>query len=124
MHSYLVSLIALLPQVQAWVRDDDVGRLPAMGWNSWNAYHCEIDDTKFLSAAQKLVDSGLKDAGYTYVNIDDCWQDKNSRDSDGHLVPNATRFPDGISGLAAKVNSMGLKLGIYNTAGQRYVPTE
>ncbi|KAL7793099.1 glycoside hydrolase family 27 protein [Trichoderma ceciliae] len=96
--------------------DGDIGKVPSLGWNSWNAYHCDIDESKFLSAAEVIVSSGLLDAGYEYVNIDDCWSMKDGR-VDGHIAPNTTRFPDGIDGLAQKVHAMGLKLGIYSTAG-------
>ncbi|MBP3967413.1 alpha-galactosidase [Paenibacillus lignilyticus] len=66
--------------------------------------------------ADYLVSSGLKDAGYTYVNIDDCWQ-THSRDAQGRLVPDPAKFPDGIKGTADYVHSKGLKLGIYEDAG-------
>jgi alpha-galactosidase len=95
--------------------DGHTGRLPTLGWNSWNAYHCDIDQIKFLSAANALVDTGLRDAGYNYVNIDDCWSMQDGR-ADGHLVPNTTRFPYGIKGLADNVHSMGLNIGIYSCA--------
>ncbi|KAL7928519.1 glycoside hydrolase family 27 protein [Trichoderma chlorosporum] len=96
--------------------DGTTGKVPSLGWNSWNAYHCDINETKFLSAAELIVSSGLLAAGYEYVNIDDCWSDKDGR-VNGHISPNMTRFPDGIDGLAQKVHAMGLKLGIYSTAG-------
>jgi alpha-galactosidase len=60
-----------------------------------------------------MVSLGLKDAGYVYVNIDDCWSNINGRDSSGKLVPDSTKFPDGISGTATQVHNLGLKLGIY-----------
>ncbi|KAL6873004.1 glycoside hydrolase family 27 protein [Trichoderma novae-zelandiae] len=96
--------------------DGSTGKVPSLGWNSWNAYHCEIDESKFLSAAEVIVSSGLLDAGYQYVNIDDCWSLKDGR-VDGHIAANTTRFPAGIDGLADKVHDLGLKLGIYSTAG-------
>lgn len=107
-----------LPVAYGWVREDGVGRLPAMGWNSWNAYFCEIDAQKLMDAANALVDKGFKDAGYTYLNCDDCWQNHNGRDNTTHqLLPNMTKFPDGIKGVADKVHDMGLKFGIYSSAG-------
>ncbi|PPQ76390.1 hypothetical protein CVT26_015379 [Gymnopilus dilepis] len=108
------------------------GKLPALGWNSWNAYGCgtpillhpisiqpeqykiDIDESKFLDAANQFVSLGLKDAGYEYVNIDDCWSNKNGRDpTTNRIVPNATRFPNGIEGVATQVHNLGLKMGIY-----------
>lgn len=108
--------------------DGSTGKLPTLGWNSWNAYNCDINEDHFLDAAHAMIDAGLKDAGYNYVNsqsirlvcsrklteaVDDCWMMKDGRDSSGHLVPNSTRFPNGINGLADKVHDMGFKFGIY-----------
>jgi alpha-galactosidase len=88
------------------------------GWNSWNAYGCNINETSFLSAAQNIVDKGFKAAGYEYVNIDDCWSVKSGRDNTtGRISPNSTKFPEGISGLADNIHAMGLKIGIYSSAG-------
>lgn len=104
----------------ALVGKGDVGRLPAMGWNSWNEYGCNINESIFLTAANELVSLGLKDVGYIYVNIDDCWADKNKkRDSRNEMLPDARRFPNGISGLANQIHNRGLKLGIYSDAGTR-----
>ena len=104
---------------EALVSPDGVGKLPALGWNSWNEFHCDINATVFETIAQRMVDLGLKDAGYVYVNIDDCWSDKDVRrdPATNAILPNSTRFPDGIAGLADKVHSLGLKLGIYSDAG-------
>ncbi|KAA1473947.1 glycoside hydrolase [Dentipellis sp. KUC8613] len=94
----------------------EVGKLPALGWNGWNAYACDISEAKVVAAAQSFVDLGLKDAGYEYVNIDDCWAEM-SRDANNTLVPDPTKFPDGIKGTADKVHALGLKIGIYSDAG-------
>jgi alpha-galactosidase len=103
----------------ALVGKGDVGRLPAMGWNSWNEYGCNINESVFLTAASELVSLGLKDLGYVYVNIDDCWADKSKkRDNRNEIIPDARRFPNGISGLATQIHNRGLKLGIYSDAGK------
>ncbi|KAI1824620.1 glycoside hydrolase family 27 protein [Xylaria intraflava] len=97
---------------------DGTGKLPALGWNSWNAYNCDINETLILDAANALVKYGFKDAGYEYVNIDDCWSVKSGRDNvTQQLIPDPTRFPSGISGVASRVHALGLKLGIYSSAG-------
>ncbi|KAI1818104.1 glycoside hydrolase family 27 protein [Poronia punctata] len=116
--SLKVLLLSSIPVISALQWEDGTGKLPALGWNSWNAYGCDIDETKVLEAAQGLVDFGFKDAGYEYVNIDDCWSIKDHRDPDtDEIIPDPDKFPSGISGVADKVHDMGLKLGIYSSAG-------
>ncbi len=85
--------------------------VPPMGWNGWNAFRCrpELDQTKFMANVDALVASGMKDAGYRYANLDDCWQ--TARNSDGLVAANE-RFPDGIAGLARYAHARGLKLGL------------
>ncbi|KAI0779331.1 glycoside hydrolase [Fomes fomentarius] len=94
-----------------------VGRLPALGWNSWNAYGCDIDESKILAAADAFASLGLDKAGYEYVNIDDCWPLRDRDASTGRIVPDPDKFPNGISGVAEHVHSLGLKLGVYSDAG-------
>ncbi|KAF2231398.1 glycoside hydrolase family 27 protein [Viridothelium virens] len=113
-----VFLSSLLPCAFALVRPNDVGRLPALGWNSWNAYHCDVSEDKILQAANFVVSLGLKDVGYEYINVDDCWSVKSGRNTTTQqIIPNATTFPDGISGTAEQVHALGLKIGIYSSAG-------
>jgi hypothetical protein len=95
---------------------DGLALTPPMGWNDWNAFGCDVSEKLVEQTADKIVSSGLKDAGYQYVNIDDCWL-THSRDAAGNLVPDPVKFPDGIKGVADYVHAKGLKLGIYETAG-------
>ncbi len=92
------------------------GELPPMGWNSWNKFACKINEELVRETADAMVSSGLKDAGYQYVNIDDCWAE-HDRNAEGKLEANHTTFPGGISALADYVHEKGLKLGIYTSAG-------
>jgi alpha-galactosidase len=103
----------------ALVSAHGTGRLPAMGWNSWNEYACNITEDVFLRVSDLLVDLGLKDLGYNNVNIDDCWSNKDLRrdNATGKIIPDYVKFPQGIKGLAEKVHAKGLKLGIYSDAG-------
>ncbi|KAG8773386.1 hypothetical protein FRC15_002039 [Serendipita sp. 397] len=95
-----------------------VGKLPALGWNSWNAYQGNINEAKILAAANQFITLGLKDVGYQYVNIDDCWSNIAGRDSSTQRIrPDLSKFPNGISSVASKVHSLGLLLGIYGDAG-------
>ncbi|HVK22094.1 MAG TPA: NPCBM/NEW2 domain-containing protein [Actinokineospora sp.] len=91
---------------------------PLMGWNSWNKFACDINEAKIKSAADNMVSSGMLAAGYNYVNIDDCWAERD-RDADGNLVPYAAAFPNGIKAVADYIHSKGLKVGIYSSAGAR-----
>ena len=93
-----------------------LGITPPMGWNSWNTFTWEINDKLIREAADAFVTEGLKDAGYEYVVIDDCWSEK-QRDKNGKLVPDHWKFPDGIKPVADYVHSKGLKFGMYSCAG-------
>ena len=89
---------------------------PPMGWNSWNRFHCDISEQLIRETADAMVASGMRDAGYTYVNIDDCWEAP-ARDAHGDLATDSARFPGGMKALADYVHSKGLKIGIYSSAG-------
>ncbi|WP_189134308.1 NPCBM/NEW2 domain-containing protein [Wenjunlia tyrosinilytica] len=91
-----------------------------MGFNNWNSTACraEFNESMVKGIADLFVSKGLKAAGYTYVNLDDCWA-KTSRDSSGNLVPDPVRFPNGIKAVADYVHSKGLKFGIYTSAGTK-----
>jgi alpha-galactosidase len=90
---------------------DNLALTPPMGWNSWNHFAERIDDKTVRAQADAMVASGLKDAGYTYINIDDTWEGK--RDANGFIQSNE-KFPD-MKALADYVHSKGLKLGIYSS---------
>ena len=92
-----------------------LGLTPPMGWNSWNTFTWEINDKLIREAADAMA-SELKDAGYEYIVIDDCWSEK-QRDSNGKLVPDHWKFPEGIKPVADYVHSKGLKFGMYSCAG-------
>src|SRR5438874_2247850 len=88
---------------------------PPMGWNTWNKFACNVSDELVRGMADAMVKSGMKDAGYQYVVIDDCWQV--SRDANGTIVVDSQRFPNGMKAVADYVHSVGLKFGIYSDAG-------
>jgi alpha-galactosidase len=102
----------------AW--ENSLARTPPMGSNNWNFTHCDaiFNETTIRSIADAYVNLGLRDVGYQYLNIDDCWAEP-TRDSSGNLVPNHTRFPSGIKALADYVHGKGLKFGIYTSAGTK-----
>ncbi|MFW5656488.1 MAG: glycoside hydrolase family 27 protein [Bacteroidota bacterium] len=88
---------------------------PPMGWNSWNHFACDINEEIVKGVADEMASNGMRDAGYIYINIDDCWHGE--RDSLGFIHPHPEHFPSGIKALADYVHSKGLKLGIYSDAG-------
>ncbi|XP_041456914.1 alpha-N-acetylgalactosaminidase-like isoform X1 [Lytechinus variegatus] len=106
--------------------DNGLARTPPMGWLAWERFRCNIDcknDPKnciseqlFMEMADRMVEDGYLDAGYEYINIDDCWSSK-QRDSQGRLQADPDRFPSGIKALADYVHKRGLKLGIYGDYG-------
>jgi len=90
---------------------------PPMGWNTWNKFGCNVSDELVRGMADAMVKSGMKDAGYQYIVIDDCWQV--SRDAGANIVADPQRFPNGIKALADYVHSLGLRFGIYSDAGTK-----
>jgi alpha-galactosidase len=88
---------------------------PPMGWNSWNKFSCNVNEQLIRETADAMVSSGMKDAGYQYIVIDDCWHGR--RDSLGFIQPNPERFPSGMKALADYIHAKGLKFGIYSDAG-------
>lgn len=94
---------------------EGIALTPPMGWNSWNKFACDIDENLVKQIADAMAATGMKDAGYTYINIDDCWHGE--RDSLGFIHPNPQHFPSGMKALSDYVHSKGLKLGIYSDAG-------
>jgi hypothetical protein len=111
-----LATVTIATATPAAALDNGLALTPPMGWNDWNAFGCNVSEKLVEATAAKIVSSGLKADGYQYVNIDDCWMSPN-RDANGNLVPDPVKFPDGISGVAAYVHSLGLKLGIYESAG-------
>ena len=92
---------------------------PPMGFNSWNMFGPRVNEEAICRVADAMVAKGLKDLGYEYVVIDDCWSVKDRRDSNGDLIPDPERFPGGIKPVADHVHSLGLKFGIYSDAAEK-----
>jgi alpha-galactosidase len=96
--------------------NNGVGKLPALGYNAWNAFQCNVNEDLIVETAELMVSLGLQKAGYEFINLDDCWASKNRSDS-GELVPDPTKWPNGIDGLVKKVHALGFKMGIYSDSG-------
>jgi alpha-galactosidase len=113
----LAAAIAASPAA-AWAQKfDGLAATPQMGWNSWNKFACDIDEKLIRETADAMVKLGLKDAGYQYINIDDCWH--GTRDEHGDMRPDPQRFPSGMKALSDYVHARGLKLGIYSDVGDK-----
>ncbi|GGF62405.1 hypothetical protein GCM10010912_04430 [Paenibacillus albidus] len=118
---YLLALLIALPLMgglsapRAAALDNGLALTPPMGWNSWNFYACNVDEDKIKQAADLLVSSGMKDAGYKYVVIDDCWQ--TGRTADGEIIADPVKFPGGMKALADYIHGKGLLFGLYTDAG-------
>jgi alpha-galactosidase len=104
--------VALTPATQAQALENGVGRTPPMGWNTWNTFGCNINEALIKQTADALVNNGMRDLGYQYVVVDDCWFDPN-RDSAGNLQANLSRFPSGMKALGDYLHDRGLKFGLY-----------
>ena len=115
--SGLVALIVCFSgTMPAYGLDNGVARTPPMGWNSWNKFACKgLNETVVRQTADQMASNGMKDVGYQYVVIDDCWQ--TGRDSTGNISVDAEKFPSGIKALADYIHAKGLKFGIYTDAG-------
>ena len=108
----MLAWLPLAGKAQKW---EGLSQTPQMGWSSWNKFQGNIDEDIIKGMADAMVSSGLRDAGYTYINIDDCWHGQ--RDADGFIQADPKHFPGGMKALADYVHARGLKLGIYSDAG-------
>jgi alpha-galactosidase len=103
------------PPPEANPVDAGLALTPPMGWNSWNKFGCNVDEKLIRDTADAMASSGMRDAGYLFLVIDDCWHGQ--RDAHGDIQADPQRFPSGIKALADYVHSKGLKFGIYSDAG-------
>ncbi|MEU1629475.1 alpha-galactosidase [Streptomyces sp. NPDC020096] len=106
--------VPLLTAVPAQALDNGLARTPPMGWNSWDTFGCNADEQIVKDTADFMASTGMRDAGYQYLTIDDCWMSR-SRDAGGNLVPDPQKYPDGLAALAAYVHGKGLKFGLYES---------
>ncbi|HVY73792.1 MAG TPA: glycoside hydrolase family 27 protein [Puia sp.] len=119
MKKWIPCLLATLFAASGYAQKfEQLAQTPPMGWNSWNKFACDgVNEQVIRETADAMVSSGMKDAGYEYVVIDDCWQI--DRDSLGNIIADPKKFPSGIKALADYVHSKGLKFGIYSCAGRK-----
>ena len=114
------SFLFMIPLLSAVIApsqsyDNGLGLTPPMGWNSWNHFGCNVNETLILDTAKTVIQLGLDQLGYTYINIDDCWQ--SSRNATGYIVPDPIKFPSGIRSLSDSIHDLGLQFGLYSDSG-------
>lgn len=115
MKKLLLLLMVLWSAYAPAQKFEQLAATPPMGWNTWNKFACEVNEQLIREAADALVRTGMRDAGYQYIVIDDCWHGE--RDSLGFIHEDPKRFPSGMKALADYIHSKGLKFGIYSDAG-------
>jgi len=101
---------AIAPSAQAL--NNRVARTPPMGWNTWNTFGCNINETLIRQTADAIASNGMRDLGYQYIVVDDCWMNS-TRDGAGNLQGDPSRFPSGMKALGDYLHGKGLKFGIY-----------
>lgn len=122
MASLLVSLlftsITIRPAAAAASSYNGLAVTPQMGWDNWNAFACDVDAELVQSSAEAIVDLGLRDLGYEYVILDDCWSAGRNTSGNGSIIADLTKFPNGMAAVAEGVHDLGLKFGMYSSAGR------
>lgn len=114
----IVNLVAIISVSLFYAQKyENLAQTPPMGWNSWNTFEVNINEDLVKKTADIIVSSGMKDAGYEYIVLDDGWMVKDHRDKNGDLIPDSAKFPNGMKTLIDYVHSKGLKFGLYNCAG-------
>ncbi|KAK5074411.1 hypothetical protein LTR64_006445 [Lithohypha guttulata] len=103
-------------QQDSYAINNGVARTPQMGWNNWNSLGCDVSQDLLLDTAKVLLDSGLRDVGYQYVVLDDCWQSE--RGADGYIRHDEKKFPNGMKYVADMIHDMGMLYGMYSSAGE------
>jgi alpha-galactosidase len=111
------AFLLILSRVDVRALNNGLALTPPMGWNSWNKFGCKVDEKIVREMADAMVSSGMRDADYQFIVIDDCWQV--DRDSKGNIIADGRTFSSGIKALADYVHSKGLKFGIYSDAGTK-----
>ena len=109
-------LLSTLLAASCLAVNNGLARTPQMGWNNWNSLGCDVSQDLLLDTSKVLLDTGLRDVGYNYVVLDDCWQGE--RGSDGYITYDKLKFPKGMKYIAGKLHDMGFLYGMYSSAGE------
>jgi alpha-galactosidase len=111
------AILLAIPVMVYSQKFENLALTPPMGWNSWNKFACNVNEQMLRDMADAMVANGMRDAGYNYIVVDDCWHGE--RDSLGFIQPDPVHFPSGIKALTDYIHSKGLKFGIYSCAGDK-----
>lgn len=114
---FLLILWYLIPVNCIAQKFNGIAETPPMGWNSWNCFREDVNEFKVKAVADAMVSSGMREAGYRYIIIDDGWM-TDERDENGHIIVNKSKFPGGMKALGDYIHSLGLKFGIYSAPGR------
>jgi alpha-galactosidase len=114
----LILAAALLAAPALAQKFEGLALTPPMGFNTWNTFATNINEVLIMETADTMVKNGMRDAGYTYIVLDDCWSLK-ERDAKGNLVPDPVKFPSGLKALGDFLHARGFKFGIYSCAGSK-----
>jgi alpha-galactosidase len=112
----MLFVLQLLLSQTASALDNGLAQTPQMGWNNWNSLGCQVSQSLLLDTSELLVTTGLRDVGYNYVVLDDCWS--NGRDATGNIQADISKFPKGMKWLAGELHNKGLLYGMYSSAGE------
>jgi alpha-galactosidase len=115
--SCLIACAALAAGTARADKFEGLALTPPMGWNTWNTFADKCSESLVKETAQTMIANGMRDAGYVYIVIDDCWA-KKDRDADGNIVPDPAKFPSGMKALADYLHANGFKFGMYGCAGK------
>jgi alpha-galactosidase len=117
MKKVLIAIMLVVSSIAFGQKFENIALTPPMGWNSWNKFACNVTEQMLRDMADAMVANGMKDAGYTYIVVDDCWHGQ--RDSLGFIHPDSVHFPSGMKALTDYIHAKGLKFGIYSCAGNK-----
>ncbi len=115
---WIIILTLIVTQIHAQ-KFEGLALTPPMGWNSWNTFQTNISEELVKQTADIIVSTGMKDAGYTYIVLDDGWMAMDRDSVTGDLIPDPKKFPNGMKTVIDYVHSTGLKFGLYNCAGTK-----
>ncbi|KAI9049295.1 hypothetical protein LZ554_007140 [Drepanopeziza brunnea f. sp. 'monogermtubi'] len=117
-NNILLGASAALLLTRASAVNNGLAVTPQMGWNNWNALGCDVSEDLLVQTANLIVDYGLKDLGYHYVVLDDCWSAGRNASTNNSLIPDAKKFPRGMAAVADDMHALGLGFGMYSSAGR------